>query len=74
MLCKSIKIESEDRTLRLSTCGVSEGITFELESESEDEFCCIVGFDEFRDAVRGGRNKTVEISFDAGCCRSAIGI
>ena len=66
MLCKSIKIESEDRTLRLSTCGISEGITFELESESEDEFCCIVGFDEFRDAVRGGRNKTVGISFDAG--------
>ena len=66
MLCKSIKIESEDKTLRLSTCRVSEGITFELESDSEDEFCCIVGFDEFRDAVRGGRNKTVGISFDAG--------
>ena len=32
-LCKSIKIEAEDSTLRLSTCGASEGITFELESE-----------------------------------------
>ena len=66
MLCKSIKIESEDRTLRLSTCGISEGITFELESESEDEFCCMVGFDEFRDAVRGGRNKTVCLNYEAG--------
>ena len=66
MLFKSIEIESEDRTLRLSTCGASEGITFELESDSEDEFCCIVGFDEFRDAVRGGRNKTVGISYETG--------
>ena len=66
MLCKSIKIESEDKTLKLSTCGVSEGITFELETDSEDEFCCIVGFDEFRDAVRGGRNKTVCLNYEAG--------
>ena len=65
-ICKSIKIEAEDRTLRLSTCGVNEGISFELETDSEEEFSCIVGFDEFRDAVRSGRNKTVELAFEAG--------
>ena len=64
-LCKSIKIEAEDRTLRLSTCGLTEGITFELETDSEEEFSCIVWFDEFRDAVRSGRNKTVEVAFEA---------
>ena len=66
MLCKSIKIESADGKLKLSTCGLNEEVSYELETESSDVFSCIVGFDEFRDAVRGGRNKTVGISFDAG--------
>ena len=65
-ICKSIKIEAEDRTVRLSTCGLTEGISFELETDSEEEFCCVVGFDEFRDAVKGGRNKTVELACEAG--------
>ena len=65
-LCKSIKIESAEGKLMLSTCGLTEGITFELETDSEEEFSCIVGFDEFRDAVRSGRNKTVELAFEAG--------
>ena len=37
-VCKSIKIEAEDRTVRLSTCGLTEGISFELETDSEEEF------------------------------------
>ena len=65
VFCKSIKIEAEDRTLRLSTCNLTESVSFELETESEEEFSCIVGFDEFRDAVKGGRNKTVELTFEA---------
>ena len=65
-LFKSIKIESADGKLRLATCGASEEISFELESESEDVFCCVVGFDEFRDAVRSGRNKTVGLTYEAG--------
>ena len=65
-LYKSIKIEAEDRTLRLSTCGLNEGVTFELEADGDDEFSCLVGFDEFRDAVKSGRNKTVEVAFEAG--------
>ena len=65
-LYKSIKIEAEDRTLRLSTCGLSEGVTFELEADGDDEFSCLVGFDEFRDAVRGGRNKTIGLTYEAG--------
>ena len=66
MLCKSIKIESENGKLRLSTCGLNEEVSYELETNSEDVFCCMVGFDEFRDAVRSGRNKTVGLSYEAG--------
>ena len=65
-LFKSIKIESADGKLRLTTCGASEEIAFELESDSEDVFCCMVGFDEFRDAVRSRRNKTVGLIYEAG--------
>ena len=65
-LFKSIKIEAADGKLRLATCGASEEISFELESGSEDVFCCMVGFDEFRDAVRSGRNKTVSLTYEAG--------
>ena len=50
-ICKSIKIEAAEGKLRLSTCGLTGGISFELETDSEEEFCCVVGFDEFRDAV-----------------------
>ena len=66
MLCKSIKIESENGKLKLSTCGLNEEVSLEIETGSEEVFCCLVGFDEFRDAVRGGRNKTVEFAFEAG--------
>ena len=69
VFCKSIKIEAEDRTLRLSTCNLTESVSLELEIDSEAEFSCIVGFDEFRDAVKGGRNKTVEIVFEADVLR-----
>ena len=65
-LFKSIKIESADGKLRLATCGASEEIAFEMESGSEDVFSCMVGFDEFRDAVRSGRNKTVGLTYEAG--------
>ena len=65
-LYKSIKIEAEEGKLRLSTCGLNEEVSFELETDSEDVFCCMVGFDEFRDAVRSGRNKTVSLTYEAG--------
>ena len=65
-LFKSIKIESTDGKLRLATCGVNEEVSFELETGGEEVFCCLVGFDEFRDAVKSGRNKTVEVAFEAG--------
>ena len=45
VFCKSIKIEAEDRTLRLTTCNLTESVSFELETESEEEFSFIVGFD-----------------------------
>ena len=65
-LCKSIKIEAGNRKLRLSTCGVNEEVSFELETGGEEVFCCLVGFDEFRDAIKSGRNKIVEVAFEAG--------
>ena len=64
-LCKSIKVEAAEGKLRLSTCGVNEEVSFELETDSEEEFSCVVGFDEFRDAVKSGRNKTVELAYEA---------
>ena len=65
-LCKSIKVEAAEGKLRLSTCCVNEEVSFELETGGEEVFCCLVGFDEFRDAVKSGRNKTVEVAFEAG--------
>ena len=65
-LCKSIKVESAEGKLRLSTGGVNEEVSFELETGGEEVFCCLVGFDEFRNAVKSGRNKTVEVAFEAG--------
>ena len=68
VLCKSVKIEAGNGMLRFSTCGLNEEVSFQVKIElGEDSFCCVVGFDEFRDAVKGGRNKTVCLSFEAGC-------
>ena len=66
MLFKSIKIEAADGHIRLATCSADEEVSFDLETDSNDVFCCLVGFDEFRDAVRGGRNKTINIAYEAG--------
>ena len=58
---KALRIEAEKNQVRFSTCSLSEQITFKTECRSEGAFHCIVGFDEFRDAVRSGRNKVLEI-------------
>ena len=65
-LCKVVKIEAKEGKLKLATRRLEEEVTFELETGSEEVFCCLVGFDEFRDAVRGGRNKMVGLSYEAG--------
>ena len=65
-ICKSIKAEAVEGKLKLSTCGLNEEVSFELETGGDEVFSCIVGFDEFRDAVKSGRNKNVEIAFEAG--------
>ena len=65
-ICKSIKVEAVEGTLKLSTCGLNEEVSFELETGGAEVFSCLVGFDEFRDAVKSGRNKTVEVAFEAG--------
>lgn len=58
---KALRIEAGENRVRFSTCSQSEQITFKTECRSEGAFHCIVGFDEFRDAVRSGRNKTLEL-------------
>ena len=58
---KALRIEAGENQVRFSTCSLSEQITFKTECRSEGAFHCIVGFDEFRDAVRSGRNKALEI-------------
>ena len=58
---KTLRIEAGENQVRFSTCSQSEQITFKTECRSEGAFHCIVGFDEFRDAVRSGRNKVLEI-------------
>ena len=58
---KALRIEAGENRVRFSTCSQSEQITFKTEYRSEGAFHCIVGFDEFRDAVRSGRNKVLEI-------------
>ena len=64
---KALRIEAGENRVRFSTCSLSEQITFKTECRSEGAFHCIVGFDEFRDAVRSGRNDTDRTSvFCAG--------
>ena len=58
---KALRIEAGKNQVRFSTCSQSEQITFKTECRSEGAFHGIVGFDEFRDAVRSGRNKVLEI-------------
>ena len=58
---KALQIEAGENQARFSTCSQSEQITFKTECRSEGAFHGIVGFDEFRDAVRSGRNKVLEI-------------
>lgn len=66
---KALRIEAGENRVRFSTCSLSEQITFKTECRSEGTFHCLVGFDEFRDAVRSGRNKTLEIEDNGGTLR-----
>ena len=66
---KALRIEAEKNQVRFSTCSLSEQITFKTECRSEGAFHSIVGFDEFRDAVRSSRNKTLELENGDGVLR-----
>ena len=66
---KSLLIECKDGTVCFSTRSPSEQMTFRTACAGEVEFRCIVGFDEFRDAVRGYRNKVLEIEDNEGTLR-----
>lgn len=66
---KSLLIECKDGKVCFSTRSPSEQMTFRTAYAGEVEFRCIVGFDEFRDAVRGYRNKVLEIEDNEGTLR-----
>lgn len=66
---KSLLIECRDGKVCFSTRSPSEQMTFRTACVGEVEFRCIVGFDEFRDAVRGYRNKVLEIEDNEGTLR-----
>ena len=66
---KSLLIECKDGKICFSTRSPSEQITFRTACAGEIEFRFIVGFDEFRDAVRGYRNKVLEIEDNEGILR-----
>ena len=66
---KSLLIECRDGKVCFSTRSPSEQMTFRTACAGEVEFRCIVGFDEFRDAVRGYRNKVLEIEDNEGILR-----
>ena len=66
---KSLLVECKDGKVCFSTRSPSEQMTFRTACAGEVEFRCIVGFDEFRDAVRGCRNKTLELEDNEGTLR-----
>ena len=66
---KSLWIEAGENEIRFSTCSLSEQITFKTACRSEGIFHCIVGFDEFRNAIRSCRNKVLEIEDNEGTLR-----
>ena len=66
---KALLVECKDGKVCFSTRSPSEQMTFRTAYAGEVEFRCIVGFDEFRDAVRGYRNKVLEIEDNEGTLR-----
>lgn len=66
---KSLLIECKEGKVCFSTRSPSEQMTFRTACVGEVEFRCIVGFDEFRDAVRGYRNKALELEDNEGTLR-----
>ena len=66
---KSLLVECKEGKVCFSTRSPSEQMTFRTACAGEVEFRCIVGFDEFRDAVRGYRNKVLEIEDNEGTLR-----
>ncbi len=57
---KCLRIEVKLNQIRFSTCSLTEQIAYKLPiPEGTEGFYGIVGFDEFRDAVRSCRNKVL---------------
>ncbi len=64
---KCLWIEAKAGEIRFSTCSLMEQISYRQSiPDGTEEFCGIVNFDEFRDAVRGCRNKMLVLESGNG--------
>ena len=58
---RSLILENRCGEIAFHTCSQNEQLEFSCASDDESEFCKAVSFEDFRNAVRGGRNKEVTL-------------
>ena len=56
---RSVQITGREGKLHFRTAGKDECIEFMMDAEMENEFSVLVGFEPFRQAVRGSRNRSL---------------
>ena len=60
---KSLQLEAVSRSLFLRSANQNETLEYRIALEVDQEFDLCVNFDEFRDAVRNCRSKSVQLEF-----------
>ena len=63
---RSVQIMGKENKLHFRTAGTDESIEFVMDAEMESEFSVIVGFELFRQAVRGCKNKALVFELSDG--------
>ena len=63
---RSVQIEGKENKVTLRTANTDESIAFSIAAEVPEPFQVRVNFDDFRTAVRGGRNKSLTFSLENG--------
>ena len=63
---RSVQIIGKENKLHFRTAGTDETIEFVMDAELENEFSVIVGFELFRQAVRGCKNKVLVFELSDG--------
>ena len=65
-LYKSLRINTFDGEIKLATCKGDEEVTFTTGAETVGTINAVVLFDDFKDALKSCRAKTVEIAWEHG--------